>query len=293
MHTAQNGPQCAAFVDVDNTFFRVDRADESRRLTALLAEKGVKLVAVTGARFASVHKRIMGGELPPFAIIAAAVGTEIWYRGSGPEQGYSYQVDNAWAERLIRIYNRGPVVTASERLIGALHRSHPEWGVEFQGGNPQDFKVSLFYMAYDASEAAEIAAELSRTLPQSYRTPWCEDINFKGGERKRYCYDILACDKRDAVNYLCESMGITCGLVAGDSGNDATMILESASVLTGVVVGGSRPELFHAVNAAGCERHDECLYTCRSSGKKLFVEEVAERLGPQSVIRAAELVFNW
>lgn len=273
-----SGPRYAAFTDIDNTFFRPDCGSDSWRLVQALAERGMPLVAVTGAKHASVQARIQRRELPPFAVVASAVGTEIRIL---TEAG-TYQDDLFWQASLAGRgfdHNSGPVL-ALRLLVEALRTDHPEWEVRLQGGNPQQFKFSLHFRAADSAEAQAIAAHLTQVC-SVFRTVWCQDINFPAqvGEKKRYCFDVLAADKRDAVDYLVREMRLEGGLVAGDSGNDSSMILESCQKLLGVVVGGSRPELLEAVFAPGVDK------------TRLFVEVNATRLGPQTLLAVVERYF--
>lgn len=273
-----SGPRYAAFMDIDNTFFRPDRAQDSWRLVQALKERNMPLVAVTGAKHASVERRIRSGELPPFAVVASAVGTEIRFL---TEAG-TYQDDLFWQAQLTGrgfCETSGPVQELC-RLVEVLRVSKPEWGVELQGGSPQRFKFSLYFRARDTAEAQAIYGELAQAC-DAFRTVWCQDINFlaQAGEKKRYCFDVLVADKRDAVNYLVAQMGLEGGLVAGDSGNDSTMILESCHKLLGVVVGGSRPELMEAVSAPGVDKI------------RLFVEDEPTRLGPQTLLAVLARFF--
>ncbi len=279
-----NGPRYAAFTDIDNTFFRPDCASDLWRLVELLRERDMPSVAVTGARHNSVLRRIQSGELPPFAAVASAVGTEIRVlTGAG-----TYQDDLSWQARMLATgfdLEHGAVLALRD-LVESLRVDHPEWGVVLQGGDPQQFKFSLHFRAHTTEEAQGIFACLSGPC-SAFRTVWCQDINFSTqvGEKKRYCFDVLAADKRDAVDYLAAEMRLDGGLVAGDSGNDSSMILESSDKLLGVVVGGSRPELLETVCA---------FQKAQASGgnmRWLFVEDNPARLGPQTLLAVVERYF--
>lgn len=277
--TAAGKLPVAVFTDIDNTFFRPDRASASRRLGELLASECIPLVAVTGAAFDAVNRRIAAGELPHFAAVASAVGTEIHHlvkKGDGGE--LVYQADEAWrAGLLARGFERGLVVQTAEAQLARVNRDHSSWSVAFQGGNPEDFKVSFHYLASSSAEASAIATVLSGDYPD-FCTLWCEDINWTPrGNLRRYCFDILPVTKVHPVNHLFAEMGLVGGLVAGDSGNDAAMILDSCVQLTGVVVGGAREELLTAVAAASGQR----------AGKKIIVYNDGS-LGPESLMDAVQ-----
>lgn len=276
--TAAGKVPVAVFTDIDNTFYRPDRASDSRRLTELLASECIPLVAVTGPAFNAVYQRIVSGELPHFAAIASAVGTEIHHLWDDGGQLF-YQADQAWREGLLaRGFKRDLVVQAAEGLLTRVNRDHPEWNVTFQGGDPEDFKVSFHYHARSSGEASLIAAVLSGEFP-NFCTLWCEDINWTPrGNLRRYCFDVLPVTKVHPVNHLFSEMGLKGGLVAGDSGNDATMILDSCSQLTGVVVGGAREELLTAVAAA----------SGRKTGKSVITFNDGT-LGPESLMAAVTL----
>lgn len=276
------GPRLAVFSDIDNTFYRPDCASDSQRLARELAERNMLLVAVTGAKFSSVHGRILCGELPPFAVVASCVGTEISVLENPAT--LCYQDDLSWAAQLrTRGFDHtSGAVLALRNLVDVLRVDHPEWGVVLQGGDTQRFKFSLHYRASSTAEAEAIAVHLGQVCG-TFRTVWCQDINFlaSAGEKKRYCFDVLACDKRDAVDYLVAELGVHAGLVCGDSGNDATMILSSSEKLMGVVVGGSQAELLQAVARSDVGK----------VGKRVWVETQPNRLGPQSLLAAVEEFF--
>lgn len=276
--TAAGKVPVAVFTDIDNTFYRRDRVSDSRRLTELLASECIPLVAVTGPAFSAVNRRIVSGELPHFAAIASAVGTEIHHlHGDGGQ--LFYRADQAWREGLLaRGFKRDLVVQTANGLLARVNRSDSEWNVTFQGRELQDFKVSFHFHARSSAAASQIAAVLSGEFP-SFCTLWCEDINWTPrGDLRRYCFDVLPVTKVHSVNHLFSEMGLVGGLVAGDSGNDASMILDSCLQLTGVVVGGAREELLTAVAAA----------SGRKTGKNV-ITFTDGTLGPESLMAAVTL----
>lgn len=295
MQRTDTRPRFAVFTDIDNTFYRADRDTASRQLTQLLCERGILLCAVTGASFPAVRKRIVGGELPAFQALASAVGTEIYLLETAGEDP-TYVTDPEWEAMLReRGFVRDNVATKLEQHFTALNSQHSSWQAVWQTGTSaqsgERFKLSLWYMAEDSTEAEAIFHELAKPFA-AFRCVWCEDINYSG-PRKRYCFDVLAADKADAVAYLFKRLSLAAGLVAGDSGNDATMILQSTSIngeLTGVVVGGARPELLAAVHAAGYKHTAYCRFA-NANGTPLFVEEDEHRLGPDSLIAAVQTLL--
>jgi len=94
---------------------------------------------------------------------------------------------------------------------------------------------------------------------------------------KKYCLDILATTKSGAVQYLRQLLGITRGIIAGDSGNDVDMLLES-SPLTAVLVGGYEPYARSAIEAA--------------ANHGVYVDQDLKRQAAESILWVGEYT-NW
>lgn len=281
------GPRCAVFTDIDNTLVRAGCEADSRRLRDVLAERNIPLVAVTGPRFSSVFRRIRTGELPLFAAVVSEVGTDIRQLNLLAEGGPTYERDETWADYLLAsgFHREHAVVRELCEQVNTLQAQRPDWGLELQPGEPQQFKLSWYFRAASTEVAAKIAEQLARSC-SPFRTAWCQDITFCEEGQKRFCFDVLAADKRDAVDYLVRQMDLEDGLVAGDSGNDITMILDTCHQVAGVVVGGAQPELLEAVR--GFRQRQG-----KGPGiKRLWVDE-SQRLGPQSLLAAVEQFFKF
>lgn len=262
------------FADIDNTLYRSDRVDALQRLSETCLKQHIDLIAVTGNIFDSVYKRILAKELPYFFAVVASAGTEIYML----KNDTSYIQDKDWSKLIVDTgFNRKKIVTVVQKNIEILNTEHPEWHIIPQHIPEEKFKVSFWYEAQSLQQAEKIANLLSRQFP-GVRTHWCTDINYTG-EPKRFCFDFLAADKADAVNYIFQYFDYIEGLVCGDSGNDISMILETDQRLIGVVVGGSAEELIHAIQNA-------------DSHKSIYIETNQNNLGPDSIIQAAELYLS-
>lgn len=262
------------FADIDNTLSRSDRVDALQRLSETCMKQHVDLIAVTGNDFNSVYKRILAKELPYFFAVVASAGTEIYIL----KNKTSYIQDKDWSKRLVDTgFDRKEIVTVVQKNIEILNTEHPEWNIIPQHIPEEKFKVSLWYAAQSLQQAEKIADLLSLKFP-GIRTHWCTDIYYTG-EPHRFCFDFLAADKADAVNYIFQYFYYTEGLVCGDSGNDISMILETDQRLIGVVVGGSTEELINVIQNT-------------DSHKSIYIETNQNNLGPDSIIHAAKLYLS-
>ncbi|MCL5008791.1 MAG: hypothetical protein M1400_00420 [Patescibacteria group bacterium] len=110
---------------------------------------------------------------------------------------------------------------------------------------------------------------------------------------KKYCLDILPATKADAVNYLEKICGINKGLVAGDSGNDTAMLIDSRG-LTAVLVGGYKTELRSAVDSKTPspkpgKRSFQRITAASGETKAVYIEQ-GERLAAESILHAAKIL---
>lgn len=252
-------------------------------LAGRLAGDGVPLFSVTGASKEHVVERIRSGELPSFACLTAAVGTEVYLL-----QGGEYVLDPEWRLKLAREgFDRAALSGELQSLVAGLNRQHSHWNIVTQDGRPEPFKISFWYMARTVAEAEEIYRLLAAPFAH-FRTVWCEDINY-AGPGKRFCFDVLAADKRDAVAFLVERFGINAGLVCGDSGNDTSMLFEGPKCLTGVIVGGARQQLISAATERVVSNADQ--FSVSADGRKFYLENDPTRKGPQSILHVYDLLF--
>ena len=253
----------ALITDIDNTFYRAGheaavKAAWDVRQKAMDAP--YPIIAVTGADYeALVRGRLESNELPTVEIVVSSVGTEIWFL----QPDGSYQKDDDY-EKLLQAagYKRLSITIRTRDLLPKLRKAGYE--IDFQEPtveaayikNPDPthlpYKVSLHFFA-DEKKWSDIAKLFEQEFKRS-KIVVCEEIHHNAtlppGERhKKYCLDIMAATKADAVNYLIEKLRLEQGVVAGDSGNDIDMLLKTPDTFVAVAVGGHKPELKAALEA--------------------------------------------
>lgn len=298
-----------AFTDIDNSFYRPDRVAISKDLGARAESLSYPIVAVTGNDYAGVLKRIESGELPPFEMIIGSVGTEIWVRQA---ETNAYHKDRAYEKKLEDSgYHRPQVAELVSQFMSAVNAAEPGFQVEYQ--NPvvelsylqtadhsevQPFKISCFFYAGSEGEVANLTQLANEKFPDQALVV-CEEIGYNsrlepGDQRKKYNLDVLPITKAGAVAYACSLLDVKKGLVAGDSGNDSDMLIDSGT-LAAVVVGGAKSELVQAVNTqAPTEKPASFRKVTNEHGqtKAYYVERDSSRLGPDSIAHAAEVLLR-
>ncbi len=294
------------FTDIDNTFFRADRAQASAELAHRAEQHNYPIVAVTGNDFAGVKNRINGGELPAFDMIIGSVGTEIYVRQG---HGVTYEKDEYYDRMLARTgFDRPNIAKRVEEFMASYNQLQPNADLVFQ--NPeaetayletsdekevQPYKISCFFYANSPEEVAVISAQAAEQFPEQDIVV-CEEIGYnatlkEADDRKKYNIDFLPITKAGAVKYASDILGVERGILAGDSGNDIDMLLKSGT-LAAVVVGGAKAELKEAAITAGAKRHKRFTIVEDDAGqpKAIYVENDESRLGPDSILHAAEVL---
>lgn len=140
----------------------------------------------------------------------------------------------AWRERLLKDYSREEAESFFESIEGLVMQ-------------PDAFNTELKTSCYldRCGDPEAVASEILRRVePQAdrYQVIWSSGRDL----------DILpaASGKGKAIRFLIEHLGMDADrvVVAGDTGNDATMFKEFGR---GVVVGNAKPELVELVKALG------------------------------------------
>ncbi len=302
------------FTDIDNTFHRKDRQAASEALFLNAEKRNYPLVAVTGNDLAGIEKRQAAGELPKFPVLIGAVGTEIFVL----QPDGTYQKDEAYRKMLLeeRHFDRPQIAKAGAELVTELAERQPAAEFNYQGTpespyrlaeeayarapetnalNVQEFKLSFHFFASSPEEVEELT-EIATAKFGGQEMVVCEEIGYnrehQGEVKKKYCLDVVPITKAGAVDYVTRLTGVEKGIVAGDSGNDTQMLLESGK-MQAVVVGGAKSELVSAVDAAVPEKSGKSSFR-RVMGedgilKAIYVEK-GDRLGPESVSYAAEVL---
>jgi sucrose-6F-phosphate phosphohydrolase len=218
--------------DVDGTLTG-DREALDRlvaRLRPKRAAGGLYLVVSTGRRLEQVIQGVADEGLPEPDAVICQVGTEIYL----PPLGERSAPMSAWRDRLLADYSRREAVAFLKGIEGLLMQ-------------PDIYNTELKTSCYldqcpDPNEAA--ATIVRRVEPQAdrYQVVWSSGRDL----------DILpaASGKGKAIRFLIEQQGLDpkCVVVAGDTGNDASMFLEFDQ---GVVVANAQPELLQLTRELG------------------------------------------
>ncbi len=210
--------------DVDGTLTGDREALD--RLTARLREKRdadeLYLIVSTGRRLEQVTQGISEEGLPEPDAVICQVGTEI-YLPPLSEQSAPLE---AWRDRLLRDYSRDQALLFLAGIEGLVMQ-------------PDEYNTELKTSCYldqcaDPEKAARIIVDRVRPHADRYQVVWSSGRDL----------DILpaASGKGKAIRFLVGHLGLDAQsvVVAGDTGNDATMFVEFEK---GVVVANAQPEL--------------------------------------------------
>jgi len=188
------------------------------------------LVLSTGRRLQQVRDGMIHEGLPEADAVICQVGTEIYL----PPFDDSSQPMDAWRERLLADYSREEALAFLEGIDGLVMQ-------------PAEYNTELKTSAYldrcpDPEQAAgEIRRRIGRHADR-YQVVWSSGRDL----------DILpaASGKGRAIRFLVTQRGLDPEqvVVAGDTGNDASMFREFRR---GVCVANAQPELIEACRALG------------------------------------------
>lgn len=300
------------FTDIDRTFYRADKQQAAQQLTAKAQQKGWPIVAITGNGYQGVLDRIMAGELPYFQVIAGSVGTEIWVLHHNQTGQPQYRQDRFFQRLLLQSgFIRPELSRRSRRLVERFRTEHPDWQFEFQdpakeqqlltAPDPlyQPFKISFYFFSpSDFESLQQVTQEVSQYFPQQSIIT-CGEINYNrtlppDAVTKKYCLDLLASTKSGALNYLRHLLGVQKGIVAGDSGNDVDMLVESG-ILSSVLVGGYEPAAKVAIDQALAAQRGGRIAALKQlffRTKRVDVERDGRSQAAESILRAADSLEN-
>ncbi len=296
----------AIFTDIDDTLYKTGHERAMAEFIATLQERSIPLIAVTGNDFVGVRDRTKAGQLPYFAAIIGSVGTEIWFLHENSKGKKYYKQDKEYKKQLDALnFDRPALIVQSKKLIAELAKTKPEWKFDFQiperemkeGAKKeqwyQPFKISFFFYA-EADAVEDIQVFIKSQFP-NLGVVVCEEIWYTASHRKdikikKYCVDVVPVTKRHAVEHVCKTTGITKGIVAGDSGNDLEMLIETAN-LNAVLVGGhtdfARSVADNASQVSQRKRNFRHIYTQKGKLRKiLFVDQNPDRIAASSLLFA-------
>ncbi|MGH7157991.1 MAG: HAD family hydrolase [Candidatus Saccharimonadales bacterium] len=283
----------ALITDIDNTLYRAghDGAVQAAwDLRANATGTPYPIVAVTGADYDQlVRGRLESKELPLLDVLVTSVGTEIRYLM--PDG--TYEKDTEYGNLLKKTgYNRLIIISRLQTLLPQL-RAAEGAEIDFQDAAAETayakkpdptflpYKVGLHFFSKD--DGKKMQERFRRELPH-LKIVVCEEIHHNsslkpGEKRKKYCLDIMPATKADAANYLIKKLGLKQGVVAGDSGNDIDMLLETPHSFVAVAVGGHKAEL-----QAALEEHK----TAHRSPKPIFIDANDDRFAAQTLLLFSE-----
>lgn len=298
------------FTDIDNTFFRKDRAEASKKMFKDLRQDNYPTVAVTGNSFSVVEKRIQSGELPYFPVIVGAVGTEIYVLHE-KEGKKVYEKDEVYEQLLLeKGYNRLELAKTGEQMITDLggknpeyKEPHSEWKIDFQQPEEEQkykegkadpetpFKLSFYAFASSPASLEALNTEVSKRFPQK-DVVMCEEIGYNsqmhaGDTDKKYCIDILPTTKAGVINYIADKTGVGFKIAAGDSGNDLEMLTGSNADVS-ISVGGAKPEVMEYMdhNILDNEINKDIKEIRNSDGKKkIYYREIGTGRAAESIAK--------
>lgn len=269
----------ALITDIDDTFYKAghDGAVQAAwDLRAKANDAPYPIIAVTGGDYEQlVRGRLESKELPELDVLVTSVGTEIRYLASDG----SYRKDEVYDGLLKRTgYDRLRIVRAVQKILA------DNFAITFQNSAEEisyvktpdllylPYKVSLHFYAED--DPNEVARLFAREFPDC-KIVVCEAIDQSATPRKKYCLDIVAANKADAVNYLIQKLELSRGVVAGDSGNDIDMLLDTPGSFVAVAVGGHKTEL-----RAALEAHK----AANKTHKTIYIDTAKDRLAAQTLL---------
>jgi sucrose-phosphate synthase len=210
--------QRALITDIDNTL--IGHRESARQLTSwLLAHAGsVAFGIATGRPLQSAVKILEKWRIPLPNVLITSVGSEINY---GPD----LSPDKGWTNHIRHLWRRDTLVEALADVPGLTLQEAPE--------NQREFKVS-----YNA------VPEKMPSLKELYQRLHDLKLHANLIYSHQAFLDVLPVrvSKGHAIRYLAYKWGLPLRnfLVAGDSGNDAEMLVGDTSA---VVVGNHSPEL--------------------------------------------------
>lgn len=296
------------FTDIDDTYIcsstgcsdeQESTIDATRELTTFLKTNAIPVIAVTARNIDSVLQgHFCNTEyFPEFDIIATCLGTEIWIR----QNNGKYKLDKEYFEkvRLLSQFNRKKIYS----LLQSFILDHSGYGMRFQ---PQyerfqstvehfsPFKISFDFTATPA-QSTKIKQKL-RSIFSENGLSKVKILIFMAekleGDIYQYCCDITAATKDSAVSYIQKKFNCR-GIVAGNSGNDRHMIMNSGDLA--IVVGACKIDLLAEIQRYS-KHMTKYLSTFKNEDieKIVYIEpETSKRIGPQSILRALQLFMEY
>lgn len=285
----QKKPFSILFTDIDDTFLRKDEKLATKKLAEYIEESGHCLVAVTGSRPERILRLSKKGILPKFSLIIGAVGTEIIFL---QKDGVSYTTDSVY-EKIVAShkFHREQVAAKVRALMFDLNQSNAALRFVFQKIPPETYKVSCNFFADSEKILSHIRHVFTHQFPQE-KIIICRADNLDFTKKPvKYCLDIVSVSKSDAIGYVMKSVEPDSVIVAGDSGNDADMLIKNGTIA--IITGGAKPELLKEVEAKLLPvilKKSVTKVRLGDGSEKIYYKELSDRVGPESILYALHIL---
>lgn len=319
-----------AATDIDGTWYVRTQPGESREkilresteeTLQFLNENHIPLGASTGRDLESVFAEQRKGNLPAFAFLVTAVGTEIWVR----QIDGHYLLDKNYEAAFKDKFPRSKIYELLNDLKEKIDKEDPQLGLVFQARDkeenvsawagisaqyqnnsereeaakkqnlaprPEPYKISFYFNAASLEEIGLVSSKFHERLNKAELGHLKVIISKSSYGPKtedgqsRYYIDVVPVSKGDAISYLAQISGALT-IAAGDAGNDELM-LKAADL--GVVVGNTKPELTEALDQIKPEKQTSHFKKFKDEQGKLhllYIDDSSKgREGPESLVRA-------
>jgi len=282
----RHGSSVILVSDIDRTFLLKDKPEKTSTAFEVLGENNIPVIFATGRNIEGVE----GDEnLPRADAVLSAVGTEIYIR---QPNGELIKDEDFRSQLLGAGYNHTKVHRAITDLIvnlpGLAWQSgyeEPNWESRSENTR-QEFKMTLLFEPSDSLDLENCILRLRDSLPDSVGLV----VSTMYHRENCYYIDVLPSiggvyGKALAIRYLKDKIPSRV-IVAGDSGNDLSMMLESSS--DAVLVGNALPEARDALQDLQYIRNRRNIhYRTEPSGSQYAVYLAPpEEEGPDAIIRA-------
>ncbi len=296
---ARGGTGIVVASDIDHTFWLKGYEQTAQALQRELEKQSIPLAYVSGRGFSAVRGLQREDGLPAADVIASSVGTQRYLQRAG-----AMQLDRGFDQQIAaRGFQKDPVrkLLAESR---ALER--PGLRVELQPGNlgPEETNKLSYYVTAPRAWASAHLGSYQRALQERVGTRAkvvvAEDIHFQAPDQQRFCVDFLPVTKETSLVDLAGARPGTQVLTAGDSGNDAGLLLDVPAPGISVVVGGAKQELVREVlsrTEATAVKHLRKVRVPTPNGPierlvYLGTHAPGDERGPESIARALELLLR-
>lgn len=287
------------FLDVDYTWYDPAAPKLAGEVYAAAVKRDFKVVAVSGVDYQSLKGRAAAEEFPYPEAIIGSVGTELWLR-KGDQGPGEYEEDKEFVALLEQSgYDRQSVIARGEKMIVDFAQSMPR--AEFRWQRliaEQEYKASFWFKAATLQQAEAIQREMERVFaPLEVIVSDNTAYNLKHpSEMPEYNADIVPWGKGRAVDYLAEKWEVNGGLIAGDSGNDIDMLMNTSPRLKSLLVAGAKPEVLAELKRRAVKRETkdggfEHWELKENPEKKLYWDIDVSRRGPESILAAMDVLI--